>query len=357
VSRSNSSLSNGLDFILSHFEGQIFPRTISTLKTQNRQVEVFHEENALNLYEYSQFIDCKINAYPPYTEWKGINRQAPSFIFIDLDKSTFKDERAHSLALKRTLKNLKEKLGGAEPTVLWSGNGYHVYQPIDAFVLEQYDIFSEFESPSKAFLKFAEQFFSKGRCDPAHTPTFKSCMIRIPCSHNSKCISKNGSKTDSSTEIKIIQKWNGYRPKINYVLADFHAYLVQQKLKEIKRQKQLEKHRERYAEASDGESGPFRIEWIEKLLDTPIDDYRKNAVGLILAPYFINVRKYSYEDAFAAIKEWTDKCNTLKRLDSNFNYLVNYAIRNSMKNGYRPLRFENLKRMNNQLYNVLLQKL
>ena len=27
------------------------------------------------------------------------------------------------------------------------------------------------------------------------------------------------------------------------------------------------------------------IAWIEKLLETPIDDYRKNAVGLILAPY------------------------------------------------------------------------
>jgi hypothetical protein len=33
------------------------------------------------------------------------------------------------------------------------------------------------------------------------------------------------------------------------------------------------------------------ISWIEKLLETPIDDYRKNAVNLILAPYLINVKK------------------------------------------------------------------
>jgi hypothetical protein len=34
------------------------------------------------------------------------------------------------------------------------------------------------------------------------------------------------------------------------------------------------------------------IPWIEKLLQTPIDDYRKNAVSLILAPYLINIKNY-----------------------------------------------------------------
>jgi hypothetical protein len=33
------------------------------------------------------------------------------------------------------------------------------------------------------------------------------------------------------------------------------------------------------------------IPWIEKLLETPIEDYRKNAVSLILAPYLINIKK------------------------------------------------------------------
>ena len=35
------------------------------------------------------------------------------------------------------------------------------------------------------------------------------------------------------------------------------------------------------------------ISWIEILLQTPIEDYRKNAIGLILAPYLINIRKFS----------------------------------------------------------------
>ena len=58
----------------------------------------------------------------------------------------------------------------------------------------------------------------------------------------------------------------------------FYIYLADRKLKEFNNmwKNQTEKH---YT---------FRgntIPWIEKLLQTPIEDYRKNAVSLILAPY------------------------------------------------------------------------
>jgi hypothetical protein len=49
-------------------------------------------------------------------------------------------------------------------------------------------------------------------------------------------------------------------------------------------------------------------------LQTPIGDYRKNAVSLILAPYLINIKKLSSDDAFNIIKEWLDKCNEIRRL-------------------------------------------
>jgi hypothetical protein len=84
----------------------------------------------INAFEESDFLDCRVNAYPSYTEYKGINRQAPNLIFIDLDKSTFNIERAHRMALTATLKNIKEKLLEADSTVLCTGNGYHIYQPI-----------------------------------------------------------------------------------------------------------------------------------------------------------------------------------------------------------------------------------
>jgi Primase X len=349
-------LSEGLDFILSHFQEPIFPRTISTSRTEHKQLEVFSRENAFNLFQYSGCVDCKINAYPSYTEYKGINRQPPSFVFIDLDRSTFKSEQAHKLALKNTLRNIKEKLSGANPTVLWSGNGYHVYQPIEAFILEEYDIFSDFDQPSKRFLKFAEQCLSNNKSDLSHNPSFKSCMIRIPGSHNSKCILRNNDISDTSTEIKIIQKWDGYRPKINRLLGSFHVYLVDLKLKEIAEGKKS-KMRHRFGsfanDYNDNSNGSNTIGWIERLLQTPIEDYRKNAISLILAPYLITIRKYSYEQAFAAIKEWLNKCDTIKPLDSNFNLRINYSLKIALKDGYRPLKSETLKIKNEQLHNIL----
>ena len=142
-----------LDFILCHFQGQTWPRTISTTATYGAQVLVFSIEEAAQKFAAANMLDCRINAYPAYTQYKGINRQAPNFIFIDLDRCNFTTERALRLALDRTLKNIRYL--GAEPTVLWSGNGYHVYLPINAFVLEQEEVFAKFDQASKKFLRFA----------------------------------------------------------------------------------------------------------------------------------------------------------------------------------------------------------
>lgn len=87
---SSRDFSKGFDLMLEHFKEPLFPRTISTFQTQNRQMEVFNKENAVNLFDYSKFVDCKINAYPSHTDYKGINLQPLNFLFIDLDKSSFK---------------------------------------------------------------------------------------------------------------------------------------------------------------------------------------------------------------------------------------------------------------------------
>jgi hypothetical protein len=51
-------------------------------------------------------------------------------------------------ALNKALKRIKDILGGY-PTVLWTGNGYHIYQPLEGFVLEEVDIFAEFMAPDE----------------------------------------------------------------------------------------------------------------------------------------------------------------------------------------------------------------
>jgi hypothetical protein len=335
---------NSIDFILNHLTEPLFPRTISTYRSEGRQFEVFSKEEMIKAFEQSDFLDCRVNAYRSYTEYKGINRQAPNFIFIDLDRSTFSTERSHKLSLSNTLRNIKEKLAESYPTIVWSGNGYHIYQPIEAFVLEEEGAFSDFDQPSKVFLRFAEQYLSNNKSDPAHNPSFKSCMIRIPGSFNYKCILEG-----RDPEVRIIQRWNGYRPKINWLLGSFHTYLVNERIKELQRHKEL-KEKYHIKKENNNNTSITAIPWIELLLETPIEDYRKNAIGLILAPYLINIKKLTYDDAFNIIKDWLNKCDSIKRLDSNFNYRIKYALENSIKKGYLPMKFETLKEKNRALY-------
>src|SRR4051794_7905492 len=65
-----------------------------------------------------------------------------------------------------------------------------------------------------------------------------------------------------------------------------------------------------------------------------------NALSLILGPYLINVKKLSYDDAFDIIEGWMNKCDSIKRLDSNFNYHIKYALENSIKRCHLPMKFE-----------------
>jgi len=225
-----------LDFMLSHFEEPIWPRPVSTHATQNRQVEVNSRQAGLNLFEYAKSLDCKIRAFPSYVEWKGLNRQPPNLIFIDLDLLRFKSKPGLDRALHNTLQNIKEKLDNAQPTVLWSGGGYHIIMPTKAFLLEDYGVFADnFKQPSRKFLQFAEQYFTNKKADPCHTLTmsFKNCMLRVPGSYNSKYVQIDDKheivNRSPEAEVKIIQQWDGKRPAINWLLRDFRRYLIQDK--------------------------------------------------------------------------------------------------------------------------------
>jgi hypothetical protein len=221
-------IESGLDYIIGHFEPPIWPRTISTKTTQNKQILIYSREEAVARFNQASFLDCKINAYPRYTEWKAVNRQAPNFIFIDLDLGKFRSRAALDRALTKTLKNTCEKFNVAvNPSVLWSGNGYHIYLPVEAFVLEQESEFARFGNPSRKFIQFAEAYLSNNRSDPEHTKglSFRNCMIRIPGSFNSK----NGKRE----AVKIIQKWDGNKPSIKPLLLRFDLYLLVSKSKEL----------------------------------------------------------------------------------------------------------------------------
>lgn len=196
-------------------------------------------------------MDCRINAYPFYTEWKGLNRQAPNFLFIDLDRCRFKSIEALNRALKKTLKFIKEKLGdNISPTVLWTGNGYHIYLPVTAFILELESIFAGFEEPSRRLIQWTEQFLTNNKADLCHSSSlsFKNCMARVPGSFNSKLAELNEKgeivNIPESAEVKIMQEWNGVRPSIKPVLSDFYIHLADLKLKEIHRYRNSRRYRD-----------------------------------------------------------------------------------------------------------------
>ncbi len=278
-------------------------------------------------------------------------------MFIDLDRSVFESEKALNTAFNKTRRNLSNILGANGPTVLWSGNGYHIYQPLEAFPLEQEELFaSKTVEPSKEFLQFAEQHLTNYKSDPSHHPSFKSCMIRIPGSHNFKLVQKknNGGIADSSTEVKIKQRWDGIRPKFNPLLYHFNIWLADKKIKEINESSKRTKYDHHKYNVT---SIKKEIKWIETLLRTPIDDYRKNALWRILAPYLINIKNLTYEESYNIIKEWLDKCSSMKPLDFSYSYYIKYNLNSATKVGYLPMKFDGLKAENTKLYNIMKDKI
>ena len=352
-------IEKGLDFLLSHFnQERLFPRKIQTRKSEGRQIEVFSKQEALSQFEKSNYIDCKINAFPSYTEYHGIQRYPSDLIFIDIDRSNFENDKQFENALSKTLKNIKVKLNGAIPTVNNSGNGIHIIQPIECpVILEQIEQFQKYKDKgfflSQEFLRFAEDNLSNGKADPGHHPSFKSCQIRVPNSINGKCLDNREKRLSNNVKVKTIQKWNGIRtPLTREFLEDFRTYLEQkitdQGNNNYNYKKKNNNNQNQYY------SNNNRIEWIEtKVLQTPISDYRKLAVGLILAPYLIVIKKLSYEESYKIINEWLMSCDSVRRLDFDPNYLINNSLKSSVKKLIPPISIHKLKTNYKNLYLLL----
>lgn len=340
----DKSIEENLEFILVHLANPLFPRNIMT-RALGYQKEVFNVEEALDYFKASNYQDCRINAYPSYTEYQGINLTAPSFIMIDLDLKDFQSQKKLDKTLYKTLDKLNKVFRGAQPTVLWTGGGYHIYQPMCGFVLEEIDRFAYYIDPNKKdltsrFMQFAEYYFTNKKSDPQHRPSVKSCLIRIPGTINSKY----------KQEIRVVQKWDGFRPAIQYLLRDYRTWLVAEKINDKLEEKKSLRHRN---SKNTNYNCTNTISWIEKLLQMPIEDHRKYALWRIVLPYLINVRKMSDYEVAEIVRVWLDNCAKLRQLDFNPNYLFRQNIRNSNKSRYLPISFSKLRIENNELYNII----
>ena len=146
----------------------------------------------------------------------------------------------------------------------------------------------------------------------------------------------------SSTQVTIIDSWNGARPKINALFYQFYIYLADHKIKEIIRdEKKYARNQCGYNESENNRP----ILWMEKLLQMSIQDHRK-----FVAPYLMNVRKLSYKESFDTITQWLHKCNEFKRLDFNIDQKIKEGLRGAAK-GYYPISLTRLKDELPELYN------
>jgi len=109
-----------------------------------------------------------------------------------------------------------------------------------------------------------------------------------------------------NTEVTIIQKWNGYRPSITFLIGDFFAFLLDHK---IRRKREIRKINQR----NNIQTSANTIHLIEKLLENSIENGRKYVFWKILCPYLVNIRKLDYEQSFEILKTWLEKRNNLRK--------------------------------------------
>ena len=335
----------GIDFLLSHFEGRqrLFPRKMATFASEGKQFTIYNKKQILDVCTKSNFVDCRLNAYPILED--GV-LQAPNIIFIDLDLPTKYQDNLKKLNknLEKTLTIIKQKLNGFESTILWTGNGYHIYIVLDIRPLELIEELRDLsDNPSEQFLKFAEFIFTSNKQDSRHNPSFKSCLLRIPGTINSK----------NDSTVKIIQKFDINNIPIvdNYLIREFRLYLTDIDIR--KRIAETSKNQEHVKQ--DKHQSIIQYAWIEKLLETPLEDGRKYALWKILCPYLINTKKLQYEESYQVLKTWLEKCNNSRKLDFDPGKEIRDKL--SCVNHYNPISIKTFRKDNNNLYLKLRAKI
>ena len=193
------------------------------------------------------------------TIYKNKNTAPESFfILISLNLADYSQSRKKlDLMLNNTLKKLSVKFyADAYPTVLWNGNGYKIYQPLDGIVFEKHKTFHDFlqyadgRDLATEFLRFAQDFFTNGNVLIKYVPSISSCFIDVPGTFN----------FENGEQVKIIQKWNGKRPSIQWITNDFKNYLIQKKIDKVhERKNEIEKKMSSYHQQQDEQSYKYDL--------------------------------------------------------------------------------------------------
>jgi hypothetical protein len=98
--------------------------------------------------------------------------------------------------------------------------------------------------------------------------------------------------------------------------------------------------------------------WIETvLLQTPLDNYRKEVIFWILVPYLCTIKGIQNDDDIHQIvDEWLDKCERLRSLEpsrKDFDCRIDDAIKWAREHDMLPTRLETIKEDYPELYRKL----
>jgi hypothetical protein len=233
-------------------------------------------------------------------------------------------------------------------------------------VLEKIDKFSKFDESSRRFLQFEEQLLTDSKGDQSHwsTISFNNCMLRVPCSLNSKLVQFDGGviiDIPYDARVRIEKYWDGNTPTVGrLLLMQYYTWLQFAAIRDIQRRKAREveqtawnkKYGRIYGRARDC-INLHDYGYIEKLINKPLDDFRKFCIWKISVPYFINVKRLPRLEAFNRTKSWLDKCNSIARLDFSPKQKIDYELDHVGK--FTPIRQYQLKEGHPMLY-ALLEK-
>jgi len=298
---------------MNHFESQ-FPRTISTLSTHNKQIEVFDKKEALQYFKESQYVDCRISAFGRYE----IEHEKPNLIFVDLDDKMALDE----------ILALFHKTIDAIPLVLNTGNGYAIIQPIQMKSMQKVNLDGkEISDVAKKFLLFAERYLTNSKCDMGNHPSLKSCLVRIPETFNSKLL--NQGKYEQS-RVTVFSEWNGIRSDVRNLPFQVHLRIQRKKMR-----------KQAYYS-----SNTLEISYIENILQNKITNGRKRIFALVICPYLVNVKKLSLDECEKIITDYFDGYIVKS--------IIQYKLNDVYKKGILPYSLKNMQESDPELYQIII---
>lgn len=389
--RFQKEVRDGLDFVMQMFDAPQFPRTILT-GTARRPYIVNSRDEAMMHFEAALYEDCYMNAFLHYdamTRSGGLTPTSipkipvPNHLMIDLDRAPFNSDAELEQALADTLQNIKASITGISseyPIVIASGSGgYHLHVPLPGLQtplqeMPEFETFRDHQDLNNKFLQFAERRLTNNKADHRHNPSMNSCLFRIPGTINTKA--RAADVKDPMVRIVKGYKWVFHRiteqkslPSVSTealasrpttkFLNDFYAYLVQQQINDNS-SKSDRRLRSLVYVSKDAHIGNNNssIWWIDKLLQTAVEDGRKDLLFWVLAPYLITIRKMDPAKACSIMERWLERCDDIRRLEPGWSYFRNRircCIEAAQSKQRKPDRLEKLQEYHPELYDAFIR--